>query len=610
MSSKQIRLAVLENQIGRLEKRVTTFRAVSDRYSWVRLAIFVAGVGISIAGFYFVNGWLGWPLLVATLLAYAGLAYRHQLLENGITRHKVWLELKRAQVARIKLDWDNIPPEFAAAPLRADHPFEIDLDITGERSLHRLLDTATSREGSLRLRDWLLTTRPDINLITRRQKLVCELAPLSLFRAKLIMKARLAAGKSGEQWEGSRLLAWLERNAKSQPLRGTLILLSLISLLNIGLFTASMLGLLPNIWVIGLLIFILVSGFKSTDTSDLLGDAYTLRDGLAKLKQVLGYLEAYNYKRTPELQKLCQPLLDNRPTLQLRRISRVLNGLALQRNAILWIIINAFIPWKFYFAYRLDQRKAELAAALPGWLEIWFELESLNSLANFAYLNPEYSYPEVDITHTTPVFEGVSLGHPLIIADKKVSNDFRLDKIGELIIITGSNMAGKSSFLRTLGVNLCLTYAGGPVNARQMRTGLFRIFTCIRVNDSVTDGFSYFYAEVRRLKALLNEVNRADSMPVFFLIDEIFRGTNNRERLIGSRSYLKALLGSRSVGIVSTHDLELVHLADNEPSIKNYHFREDVIDGLMVFDYKLRSGPSPTTNALKIMKLEGLPVEA
>ncbi len=159
-----------------------------------------------------------------------------------------------------------------------------------------------------------------------------------------------------------------------------------------------------------------------------------------------------------------------------------------------------------------------------------------------------------------------------------------------------------------LGVNFVLAFAGGPVNASMLRTSLFRIFTCIRVSDSVTDGYSYFYAEVRRLRQLLDALEES-GLPLFFLIDEIFKGTNNRERLVGSRAYIRALVGRTCLGIISTHDLELVKLADTLPGVKNDHFREEVIDGSMRFDYTLRPGPSPTTNALKIMRMEGLPVD-
>jgi DNA mismatch repair ATPase MutS len=169
-------------------------------------------------------------------------------------------------------------------------------------------------------------------------------------------------------------------------------------------------------------------------------------------------------------------------------------------------------------------------------------------------------------------------------------------------------MSGKSTFLRTLGVNLCLALNGAPVLAAALRTMPFRVFTCITVSDSVTDGMSYFYAEVRRLKALLEALQEADSCPLFFLIDEIFRGTNNRERHIGSRAYIQALVGSHGVGVVSTHDLDLVTLEQEIGGIHNAHFREDIVTDTMVFDYRLRPGPCPTTNALHIMRLAGVPL--
>jgi DNA mismatch repair ATPase MutS len=171
-------------------------------------------------------------------------------------------------------------------------------------------------------------------------------------------------------------------------------------------------------------------------------------------------------------------------------------------------------------------------------------------------------------------------------------------------------MAGKSTFLRSVGLNTCLAYAGAPVNADRLRLSLFRLFTCIKVSDSVQDGLSYFYAEVRRLKLLLDAVELRNEIPVLFLIDEIFRGTNNRERHIGSEAYIRSLSNNgNALGLIATHDLDLTKLADGIVGISNFHFREEIGDGRMVFDYLLRQGPCPTTNALKIMRIEGLPVD-
>jgi DNA mismatch repair ATPase MutS len=258
----------------------------------------------------------------------------------------------------------------------------------------------------------------------------------------------------------------------------------------------------------------------------------------------------------------------------------------------------------------------------PQWVQVCYELDAYTALANFAYVNPDYVFPTLvaETRHpksqklrmsenVQPIFDARDLGHPLIPHAQAICNDFTFNAPGEMAILTGSNMAGKSTFLKSIGINLCLAYAGAPVVATQFSSVPFRLATCIHITDSVTDGFSYFYAEVQCLKRLLQELKTKSDLPLLYLIDEIFRGTNNRERLQGSRAYVQSLLQENGVGLVATHDLELASLADQRPQIHNYHFRDDVADGKLVFDYKLHPGPCPTTNALKIMQMAGLPIE-
>jgi DNA mismatch repair ATPase MutS len=354
-----------------------------------------------------------------------------------------------------------------------------------------------------------------------------------------------------------------------------------------------------------------------------------MQAALEQLLVVFRHLERWNYHHVPHLAQLCQPFRDEaqRPSEALKGIRRVVNGTGLRANPILWLLLNALMPWDLYFAYRLWQQKRKLADHLPLWLACWFEVESLSSLANFAYLNPHYTFPHLLATGEARL-ETSGLGHPLLPDASKVGNAFTITEVGQIFIFTGSNMAGKSTFLRTVGSNLCLAYAGGPVNATRLVTSLFRLYSCIRISDSVTDGISYFYGEVKCLKGLLVALEASrpqaadrrplsqegqaqeEERPLLYFIDEIFRGTNNRERLIGSRAYIRALVGQNGVGLIATHDLELAKLAEEIAAVHNYHFREEVAGGRMVFDYTLRPGPSPTTNALKIMALEGLPVES
>ena len=617
MITKHERLHALENQIHRLNRHIETLNQRSNRLSWVRLTIFLAGLFLSIIVF-FMGGWL-WSLAIAaiTLIVFSIAVYYHRQIERSITRHKIWRQIKTTHVARMQLDWANIPSISTASPV-ANHPFETDLDITGNHSLHQLITTAVSFEGKQRVREWLLHTSPDIQTIRKRQALLQELTPLSRFRDKLTLKSLLASTNVAEHLEGKRLLNWLnlpKQQETHQQSRLTIIVATVLSVLTIALVLLNSFALIgPQYWIIAVLLSIGWFSAKRKERGDLFEDSYFLHDAFAQLSTIFEYLETYPYGNKQALKKLCKPFFSNpssRPSVLLKRLSRIASAATLSKNQFLWLIVNALVPWDVYVAMRLNRYKSQVAAVLPGWLDAWFELEALNSLAAFSYLNPEYVLPEVcEEQDNSCLFHARDLGHPLIVDEKKVVNDFAMNALGEVIIVTGSNMSGKSTFLRTLGINLCLAYAGGPVNASSLQASLFKIFTCIKVSDSVTDGYSYFYAEVKRLKALLDELKRGDDLPLFFLIDEIFKGTNNRERLIGSRAYIQALVGQNCLGVISTHDLELVHLADVLPEINNYHFKEDVIDSQMVFDYILRPGPCPTTNALKIMQMEGLPVEA
>ncbi|HQV34373.1 MAG TPA: hypothetical protein PKV71_20960, partial [Calditrichia bacterium] len=338
--------------------------------------------------------------------------------------------------------------------------------------------------------------------------------------------------------------------------------------------------------------------------------AMELEVQLGSIRELLMFLEGYPRHKTPALGGVLGPFREFPPSVELKKILRILLGIGLRMNPLMTLACNIALPWDFLLAMRVKGMRGRLQQNLERWLPVLTQLEGLVSLANFCWLNPNYQFPALsEDRQSQPLLLAEATGHPLLPEAGKVRNDFRIDRIGDTVLVTGSNMAGKSTFLRTLGTNLVLAYAGAAVDAREFRTVPMRIYCCIRVSDSVTDGFSYFYAEVRRLRGLLEALEEQEAMPLFFLIDEIFRGTNNRERFIGSKAYLEAITGSGGgVGIISTHDLELTHLAKQETQLRNVHFRESVVENRMVFDYLLREGPCPTTNALIIMKLAGLPV--
>jgi ABC-type multidrug transport system fused ATPase/permease subunit len=606
MIKRSSRLRALENQIGRLEKRLPKMERGSRRFSIARLLIFLGTAMLCALAVYAINEAAGWIVIALGLLVFNIVAHFHRRLDKARARHKIWLQLKTAQLGRMQLDWQAIPlPPIT--PVAGEHPFADDLDLTGRKSLQHLLDLAISHEGSQRLKDWLLATVPQPEQIQRRQALVRELAPMSRFRDKLLLNFALA---TREPLQGKKFLAWLQQETP-QSSRRLLPVFWALAALNVALFLLAQFGLAPRYWLITLFIYGGLYLLNAERVKEIFEEAIFLDEELHKFGALLLYLEKYPYGKNLNLKNLCHPFWSakKRPSAQMKKIKLVVTAIGMRMNPIVRALLNIVVPWDFHCAHLLDEQKSRLAEDLPVWLDIGFELEALTALANFAYLNPEYAFPEIVAAGSEPIFQAQGLGHPLIPAKQRVHNDFSFRRAGELSMITGSNMSGKSTFLKTLGINLSLAYAGGPVCAGRLQTLLFRLFACIKVSDSVTDGFSFFYAEVRRLKALLNELQEERAYPLFFLIDEIFKGTNNRERLIGSRSYIRALAGQNGAGAISTHDLELTTLTSMLPILHNYHFREEVIDGQMVFDYKLHNGPCPTTNALKIMQLAGLPVE-
>lgn len=610
------RLDQLEKQIARLTRRAGSLNEISRKYWNVRRIIFISGVVLALVFCNFAGSKPAWYFAVLLVIIFSIVTYFHSKVRDSLTRNSLMIQIKHVQMARIRLEWDKLPPIDPAAVPIPSHPFETDLDITGERSLQRLLDCAVTKEGSERLRSWLLSARPDQHLIEQRQTLVQELKGHSLFRDKLQLLSALARVNTGPTrpgtshlWNSRILIDWIERTEHKSSLLPTVVFLTGLSSLNIACMVLAFFDLIPEIWGIMFVIYMGAMYIRQSRIATAWSDLQELEKTLTYFKVVFRYLESRNYKSTPGLAEICAPFVaqNKQPSTEMRRLGRLAAALGLRTNPIVWFIAHLVIPWDFIFTHRLELVKNEIVRQLPRWLHAWHELEALNSLANFAYLNPHYDFPEVSTTANELVAQ--DLGHPLLKPQVKVCNNFELDHERRIVILTGSNMAGKSTFLRTIGVNACLAYAGAPVSATRLRVSLFRLFTCIKVSDSVQDGLSYFYAEVKRLQALLAGTRVDDELPVLFLIDEIFRGTNSRERLIGSRSYIRAMSQSNAMGMVATHDLELIKLADEIKGVANLHFREEVSDGRMVFDYRLRSGPCPTTNALVIMRLEGLPVD-
>lgn len=613
MDSKQTK-NTFGTRIQRFDRLIARLEALSGRFSWFRLATLAGGGALVWLAANRLGGSWGWFGLGIALAFFSGVVYLHRSVDQRLERLRIWRAIQLGHRARQELDWEALPTPgpagrqrpAATTALTARSPLDVDLDLTGDCSLHRLVDCAVSVQGSQLLADWLTQGWSAPEDIVWRQGLVRELKPMRLFRDHLTLTFRQAAN---ERLEGDKLLGWLEEKIPTERLRWALPVAALWAAGNIALFALDVAGRLPAYWTLSLpfyLAFYYLNIRIFQQSFEAIGE---LQVELEKFRPILYLLERRPLAGKARLQQLLAPIRQagQRPSQQLRRIGWITAGVGLRMNPIMGVLLNLALPWDYVFAALAAGARRRLQTNLPEWFHAFYTLEAAGSLGNFAGLHADYAFPEID-PNAQPVFLVEGLGHPLVHAGQKVRNDFRADRLGQVAIITGSNMAGKSTFIKAIGINLCLAYAGGPVDAHRLLALPFRLYTVIRISDSINDGYSYFYAEVRRLKGLL-ELLDAGGPAVLYLIDEIFRGTNNRERLIGSRATLRALMTKNGVGFLATHDLELATLAQESPNATNYHFRDAVQDGHLTFDYTIRPGPSPTTNALKIMQMEGLPVE-
>ncbi|MBN1980663.1 MAG: hypothetical protein JW795_03980 [Chitinivibrionales bacterium] len=602
--------------VRRFERIIARLKVIDNRFSVARLSVFLVALGAGMGGYFFVSHRLGWVLMAFFGLGFCVLVALHNRCVRSLRQYTILRSIRMSDMARINRDWEAIP-QPSDINNDTSHPFASDLDITTDRSIHRLMDIAVSTSGSHRLASWLKLGCFDLGELARRQELIRELVHATRFRDRLRLIFSLNSDK--RQLDGEEFLACLASHETPAALRLVLFISTLLASCTIATFVLWLTLKIPAVaWMFSFGVYCGIYFANGHLIQHLHRDSVLISQQLFLLRPVLRFLEHFPYRKGSRLREQCQPFLDirSRPSRFWRHLSLLELFIGIRMNPLLTIALNAVMPWDFGLALFTALFKRKLHATATVWIETFGVLEAELSLSNFAYGNPGCHFPTLrpvsndGTISTIPLIRACGLGHPLLPNATKVRNDFSIGWNDSIALITGSNMSGKSTFLKTIGINLCLALTGGVVDAAVFESIPLRLFTCMKVADSITDGYSFFYAEVRRLKALLDELSHPDMhFPLLYLIDEIFRGTNNRERLIGSRAYIQALTSLPGIGLIATHDLDLTMLSETVKHVRNYHFCEEIRESAMVFDYTLRKGPCQTTNALIIMKKEGLPID-
>lgn len=541
-----------------------------------------------------------WGFLVpgVLMLVFAILVVRTRNLNRHVTRLLGYSEFIRRQELRV-LGMPSGRSWKSAQDAAAVYPLVRDIGLVGSHSLWTLLDETITEGGRNRLLHWVSVTPQPVSSLEQRQKRVQALRPLTWFYTRL----GIQANSNDLDVSSEQIREFLKKSFVPASFPKILAVnLVLWAVMVVAALLISMAGIaVPKLL---LALFPVVSLFSLGSLSG----AFSLGTGLSHHLSVLTPVFSGIEGRTeshPALREVCATIGRVRPSRQVQKMDTILGFLGTQTNPILHFVLNAILPWTVVSVFFIERLRKKVERDLPACLDELAEFEVLGSLLVFD-------------RYQTSVYPSLRGGqglvcrqifHPLLDRRKAVANDFEFPGGKTLGLLTGSNMSGKSTFLRTLGINQTLANMGAPVFADSMETRPMVVESCIEVSDSLRDGYSYFYAEVRRLKDILTAAS--SGAPVLYLVDEIFRGTNNRERQIGSRAVIQSLARAQgAVGFVSTHDLELTALEQTCSSVLNLHFREDInSEGKMVFHYHLNAGPSPTTNALRIMAAEGIDVE-
>lgn len=591
--------------ISSFRERTSSFFSLSEvltkKYNNLSIVRTIVFVGAVIGLIYFANLRnfvavttivIAFPFLFAVLLkVHNKIAYRKA--------HAQFIAaINTAEISRIEVDLKSF--DTGERFIDANHPYMTDLDVFGKNSLFQLLNRCTAESSKQLLATWLSQAAPREE-IYKRQEAVKELVPMLEWRQDF-----QASGMHYEDKDShiNTLLEWLsvpsDFGKKSYKLIAYLLPV-FASAAIIGYFTGFFHYIIPllfiavNIWVMRKAVPL------ATDTQQ---KTYHSIKSLKAYEAMIGKMEgqAFEAEQLTAL-KRCFSHEGFSAAQEIKKLGSLLDWLNSRSNAF-YFLFNIVFLIDIHLLMKAEKWKTRTKAEATRWFEAISEMEVLISLAGFGYANREYAFPEIALE--AHVLDGVAIGHPLIKKHSRVTNDFSFGGKGNIIVLTGSNMSGKSTFLRTLGTNAVLALMGSAVCAKELSVGNFQLFTSMRTIDSLEESVSSFYAELRRLRHLLDIID--EQRPVFFMLDEILKGTNSHDRHKGAAALIRQLSKTNAFGLVSTHDLELGDLAKESDKVVNYSFTSTIINNEINFDYKLHSGICQSFNATELMKKMGIEV--
>lgn len=587
----------------RREARLAAVRGLARRHARLanaRLAVFLAGLGL--AGTVF-SSWAVSPwLLVVPFVGYVLLAVRHERVRRNLRQMEQAVRFFDLGLARLENRWAG-QGESGTRFLQPEHPYATDLDLFGPGSLFELLCTCRTHLGEETLAQWLLAPA-NAKEVSARQAAVSELKNELDFRELLAL-----VGSRMEAKVNSQDLARWGEEAPVLPWDWHRLLLdaSVLATVSAGVLWSMAIAPLSLIFLAVLAQMAYVA-WMARPVRRVLSQVESKAQELALLAELLAALEARTWN-APKLQSLRAALGSDRDSAAqaIASLSLLLDRLAWRHNAM-FLPLAALLLWGTRQAYAIDAWRQRHGRPLSAWLRAVGEFEALSALASYSFEHPEEPFPEVVEGGSGGLFDGVGLKHPLMDRAKCVPNSVRLDAARPLLIVSGSNMSGKSTLLRVVGIHVVMALAGAATPCQKLKLCVLNLGATLRIQDSLQEGRSRFYAEILRLRQIV-ELASLPKVPLLFLLDEILHGTNSHDRRLGAAGVIQGLLQRGALGLVTTHDLALADLAaELGGRAENVHFADRLDGGTLEFDYQMRPGVVRHSNALALMRAVGLEV--
>lgn len=484
-----------------------------------------------------------------------------------------------------------------------DHFYANDMDILGPSSLFQYVNRTSSEPGAYTLAGWLLSPA-DHNEILLRQSAIKELAALPLWRQLF-----LSAGRKEpiRRITVERVGSWLQTAPLFSSFKPWKYLRFIMPAIIIAILIAALTNVISMSILYGsLLLYALIAFQINRVTAPVHEQLSKITSEIEILSASIALIEEQHFHSAllTELKSRME-ITNNKASQKIRQLKKILDRLDLRYNIVLSAPLNLLLLWNLQQMLDLEKWQKENASQVASWFDIVATFEALNSFANLSFNNPDWVFPSLNEEYFS--IHAKELGHPLIAADKRVNNLADIVQKGTVIVVTGSNMAGKSTYLRSIGINAILCMAGAPVCAGSFSMTPVQLLSSMRIADNLAESTSTFYAELKKLKTIIEKINSGDR--VLILLDEILRGTNTLDRHTGSEALIRQLIKKNSTAVIATHDLKLGDLAQEFPdSVKNFHFDVQVENEELYFDYKLKEGICTNMNASLLMKKIGLEV--